>query len=174
MTLKRDFQLLAQGSLSADELQQKRLQYNRNELLDVFDSLVPTKLLWKRVELASGVKVRLVDVLFNLVQPDLEGGVVLPVGYQQSMSIFTNAIVSSGLDAHSLRVVFVSLLDYIELYFGTRYTNAKKIKQYQKSKALVEGHEAVANLRIGEVVGYPQALPEIQVAHQEEIESEDR
>lgn len=49
-----------------------------------------------------------------------------------------------------------------------------KIKQYQKSKALVEGHEAVANLRIGEVVGYPQALPEIQVAHQEEIESEDR
>ena len=174
MTLKRDFQLLTQGSLSADELQQKRIQYNRNELLDVFDSLVLTKLLWKRVELTSGVKVRLVDVLFNLVQPDLEDGVVLPIGYQQSMSIFTHAIVSSGLDAHSLRVVFVSLLDYVELYFGTGYRNAMKIKQYQKSKALVEGHEAVANLRIGEVVGYPQVLPEIQVAHQEEIESEDR
>ena len=162
MTLKRDFQLLAQGNLSAEELQQKRLQYNRNELLDVFDSLVPTRLLWKRVDLTSGVKVRLVDVLFNLVQPDLEDGVVLPVGYQQSMYIFTNAIVSSGLDAQSLRVVFVSLLDYIELYFGTGYTNAKKIKQYQKSKALVEGHEAVANLRVGEVIGYPQTLPDVQ------------
>lgn len=162
LTLKQDFQLLAQGNLSVEEFQQKRLQYNRNELLDVFDSLVPTKLLWKRVDLASGVKVRLVDVLFNLVQPDLEEGVVLPVGYQQSMSIFTNAIVSSGLDAQSLRVVFVSLLDYIELYFGTGYTNAKKIKQYQKSKALVEGHEAVANLRVGEVIGYPQTLPDVQ------------
>lgn len=162
MTLKRDFQLLAQGNLSAEELQQKRLQYNRNELLDVFDSLVPTKLLWKRVDLTSGVKVRLVDVLFNLVQPDLEDGVVLPVGYQQSMSIFTNAIVSSGLDAQSLRVVFVSLLDYIELYFGTGYTNAKKIKQYQKNQALVEGHEVVANLRVGEVIGYPQTLPDVQ------------
>lgn len=162
MTLKQDFQLLAQGNLSVEEFQQKRLQYNRNELLDVFDSLVPTKLLWKRVDLASGVKVRLVDVLFNLVQPDLEEGAVLPVGYQQSMSIFTNAIVSSGLDAQSLRVVFVSLLDYIELYFGTGYTNAKKIKQYQKSKALVEGHEAVANLRVGEVIGYPQTLPDVQ------------
>lgn len=162
MTLKQDFQLLAQGNLSAEELQHKRLQYNRNELLDIFDSLVPTKLLWKRVELASGVKVRLVDVLFNLVQPDLEDGVVLPVGYQQSMSIFKNAIVSSGLDAQSLRVVFVSLLDYIELYFGTGYTNAKKIKQYQKAKALVEGHEAVANLRVGEVIGYPQTLPDVQ------------
>ena len=96
------------------------------------------------------------------MQPDLEDGVVLPVGYQQSMSIFTNAIVSSGLDAQSLRVVFLSLLDYIELYFGTRYTNAKKIKQYQKSKALVEGHEAVANLRVGEIIGYPQKLPDVQ------------
>lgn len=162
MTLKRDFQLLAQGNLSVEEFQQRRLQYNRNELLDVFDSLVPTKLLWKRVDLVSGVKVRLVDVLFNLVQPDLEDGVVIPVGYQQSMSIFTNAIVSSGLDAQSLRVVFVSLLDYIELYFGTGYTNAKKIKQYQKSKALVEGHEAVANLRVGEVIGFPQTLPDVQ------------
>lgn len=162
MTLKRDFQLLAQGNLSVEEFQQRRLQYNRNELLDVFDSLVPTKLLWKRVDLVSGVKVRLVDVLFNLVQPDLEAGVVIPVGYQQSMSIFTNAIVSSGLDAQSLRVVFVSLLDYIELYFGTGYTNAKKIKQYQKSKALVEGHEAVANLRVGVVIGFPQTLPDVQ------------
>ena len=162
MTLKRDFQLLAQGNLSVEEFQQRRLQYNRNELLDVFDSLVPTKLLWKRVDLVSGVKVRLVDVLFNLVQPDLEDGVVIPVGYQQSMSIFTNAIVSSGLDAQSLRVVCVSLLDYIELYFGTGYTNAKKIKQYQKSKALVEGHEAVANLRVGEVIGFPQTLPDVQ------------
>lgn len=162
MTLKQEFQLLAQGKLSVEELQEKKTQYNRNEFLDVFDSLEHTELLWKRVSLKSGLNVHLVDVLFNLVQPDLEDGVVLPVGYQQSMSIFTNAIVSSGLDAQSLRVVFVSLLDYIELYFGTGYTNAKKIKQYQKSKALVEGHEAVANLRVGEVIGYPQTLPDVQ------------
>ena len=69
-------------------------------------------------------------------------------------------------------MVFVSLLDYVELYFGTGYRNAMKIKQYQKSKALVEGHEAVANLRIGEVVGYPQTLPEVQAVPQEEIDKE--
>lgn len=162
MSLKQDLQLVAQGNMSVEELQQKKVQYNRHELLDVFDSLVPTKLLWKRVALSSGVTVRLVDVLFSLVQPNLEEGVVLPVGYSQSMSIFMNAIESRGLDAASLRVVFVSLLDYIELYFGSSYTSAKKIKQYQKTHALVEGHEAVANLRVGEVIGYPQTLPDVQ------------
>ena len=90
------------------------------------------------------------------------------------MLIFRNSTVSCGKDDECVRMVYVSLLDYVELYFSTGYRNAMKIKQYQKSKALVEGHEAVANLRIGEVVGYPQVLPEIQVAHQEEIESEDR
>lgn len=162
MSLKQDLQLVAQGDMSVEELQQKKVQYNRHELLDVFDSLVPTKLLWKRVALSSGVTVRLVDVLFSLVQPNLEDGVVLPVGYSQSMSIFMNAIESSGLDATSLRVVFVSLLDYIELYFGAYYMSSKKIKQYQKTKALVEGHEAVANLRVGEVIGYPHTLPDVQ------------
>lgn len=162
MSLKQDLQLVAQGNMSVEELQQKKVQYNRHELLDVFDSLVPTKLLWKRVALSSGVTVRLVDVLFSLVQPNLEEGVVLPVGYSQSMSIFMNAIESSGLDATSLRVVFVSLLDYIELYFGTYYMSSKKIKQYQKTKALVEGHEAVANLRVGDIIGYPQTLPDVK------------
>ena len=47
-----------------------------------------------------------------------------------------------------------------------------KIKEYQKSKALVEGHEAVANLRVGEVVGYPQTLPEVKPLLKEELESE--
>lgn len=60
----------------------------------------------------------------------------------------------------------------MELYFGTGYRNAMKIKQYQKKQALVEGHEAVANLRVGEVVGYPQTLPEIQVAPQKELDKE--
>ena len=162
MSLKQDLQLVAQGNMSVEELQQKKVQYNRHELLDVFDSLVPTKLLWKRVALSSGVTVRLVDVLFSLVQPNLEEGVVLPVGYSRSMSIFMNAIESSGLDAASLRVVFVSLLDYIELYFGSSYTSANKIKQYQKTHALVEGHEAVANLRVGDIIGYPQTLPDVK------------
>ena len=122
----------------------------------------------------KGNETSLVALLFEVVYPEIEEGVVLPVGFQQSMSIFSNSTVSCGKDDACVRMVYVSLLDYVELYFGTGYRNAMKVKQYQKSKALVEGHEAVANLRIGEVVGYPQALPEIQVAHQEEIESEDR
>ena len=151
------------------------MQFNRHSLLETFDYLAEYKLLWKVVDRdTKGNKTYLVDLLFEVVYPEIEDGVVLPVGFQQSMSIFRNSTVSCGKDDECVRMVYVSLLDYVELYFSTGYRNAMKIKQYQKSKALVEGHEAVANLRIGEVVGYPQALPEIQVAHQEEIESEDR
>lgn len=151
------------------------MQFNRHSLLETFDYLAEYKLLWKVVDRdTKGNKTYLVDLLFEVVYTEIEDGVVLPVGFQQSMSIFRNSTVSCGKDDECVRMVYVSLLDYVELYFSTGYRNAMKIKQYQKSKALVEGHDAVANLRIGEVVGYPQALSEIQVAHQEEIESEDR
>lgn len=175
MTVLTEFKNLANGSLSVEEFKSKKVQFNRHSLLETFDYLAEYKLLWKVVDRdTKGNKTYLVDLLFEVVYPEIEDGVVLPVGFQQSMSIFRNSTVSCGKDDECVRMVYVSLLDYVELYFGTGYRNAMKIKQYQKSKALVEGHEAVANLRIGEVVGYPQALPEIQVAHQEEIESEDR
>lgn len=175
MTVLTEFKNLANGSLSVEEFKSKKGQFNRHSLLETFDYLVEHKLLWKVVDRdTKGNETNLVDLLFGVVYPEVADGVVLPVGFHQSMSIFRNSTVSYGKDDECVRMVFVSLLDYVELYFGTGYRNAMKIKQYQKSKALVEGHEAVANLRIGEVVGYPQALPEIQVAHQEEIESEDR
>ena len=175
MTVLTEFKDLANGKLSVEEFKSKKVQFNRHSLLETFDYLAEYKLLWKVIERdAKGNETNLVDLLFGVVYPEIEDGVVLPVGFKQSMSIFRNSTVSCGKDDECVRMVYVSLLDYVELYFSTGYRNAMKIKQYQKSKALVEGHEAVANLRIGEVVGYPQVLPEIQVAHQEEIESEDR
>ena len=175
MTVLTEFKRLANGSLSVEEFKSQRVQFNRHSLLETFDYLAEYKLLWRVVYRdAKGNETSLVDLLFEVVYPEIEDGVVLPVGFQQSMSIFRNSTVSCGADAECVRMVYVSLLDYVELYFGTGYRNAIKIKQYQKNQALVEGHEAVANLRVGEVVGYPQVLPEIQVAHQEEIESEDR
>ena len=175
MTVLTEFKNLANGSLSVEEFKSKKGQFNRHSLLETFDYLVEHKLLWKVVDRdTKGNKTYLVDLLFEVVYPEVADGVVLPVGFHQSMLIFRNSTVSCGKDDECVRMVYVSLLDYVELYFSTGYRNAMKIKQYQKSKALVEGHEAVANLRIGEVVGYPQVLPEIQVAHQEEIESEDR
>lgn len=172
MTVLTEFKSLANGSLSVEEFKSKKVQFNRHSLLETFDYLAEYKLLWKVIERYPNKKsepLRLVDLLFEVVYPEVEDGVVLPVGFTQSMSIFSNSTISCGKDADCVRMVFVSLLDYVELYFGTGYRNAMKIKQYQKKQALVEGHEAVANLRVGEVVGYPQTLPEIQVAPQNEI-----
>lgn len=170
MTVLTEFKSLANGSLSVEEFKSKKVQFNRHLLLETFDYLVEYKLLWKVVGYdLKGQAISLVDLLFEVVYPEVADGVVLPVGFQQSMSIFRNSTVSCGKDDECVRMVYVSLLDYVELYFGTGYRNAMKIKQYQKKQALVEGHEAVANLRVGEVVGYPQTLPEVQVAPQEEI-----
>ena len=173
MTVLTEFKNLANGLLSMEEFKSKKEQFNRHSLLETFDYLAEYKLLWKVIERdVKGNKTNLVDLLFEVVYPEVADGVVLPVGFQQSMSIFRNSTVSCGKDDECVRMVYVSLLDYIELYFGTGYRNAMKIKQYQKSKALVEGHEAVANLRVGEVVGYPQTLPEVQVAPQNELDKE--
>lgn len=173
MTVLTEFKNLANGLLSMEEFKSKKEQFNRHSLLETFDYLAEYKLLWKVIERdVKGNKTNLVDLLFEVVYPEVVDGVVLPVGFQQSMSIFRNSTVSCGKDDECVRMVYVSLLDYIELYFGTGYRNAMKIKQYQKSKALVEGHEAVANLRVGEVVGYPQTLPEVQVAPQNELDKE--
>lgn len=173
MTVLTEFKDLANGKLSVEEFKSKKEQFNRHSLLETFDYLAEYKLLWKVVDRdAKGNETSLVDLLFEVVYPEIADGIVLPIGFKQSMSIFRNSTVSCGKDDECVRMVFVSLLDYVELYFGTGYRNAMKIKQYQKSKALVEGHEAVANLRIGEVVGYPQTLPEVQAVPQEEIDKE--
>lgn len=173
MTVLTEFKRLVNGSLSVEEFKSKKGQFNRHSLLETFDYLAEYKLLWKVVERdAKGNETSLVDLLFEVVYPEITDGVVLPVGFTQSMSIFSNSTVSCGKDADCVRMVFVSLLDYVELYFGTGYRNAMKIKQYQKKQALVEGHEAVGNLRVGEVVGYPQTLPEVQVAPQNELDKE--
>lgn len=162
MTALTEFKDLANGKLSVEEFKSKKEQFNRHSLLETFDYLAEYKLLWKVVERdAKGNETSLVDLLFEVVYPEIEDGVVLPVGFKQSMSIFRNSTVSCGKDDECVRMVYVSLLDYVELYFGTGYRTAMKIKQYQKKQALVEGHEAVANLRVGEIVGYPQVLPEI-------------
>ena len=173
MTVLTEFKNLANGLLSMEEFKSKKEQFNRHSLLETFDYLAEYKLLWKVIERdVKGNKTNLVDLLFEVVYPEVADGVVLPVGFQQSMSIFRNSTVSCGKDDECVRMVYVSLLDYIELYFGTGYRNAMKIKQYQKKQALVEGHEAVGNLRVGEVVGYPQTLPEVQVAPQNELDKE--
>ena len=173
MTVLTEFKSLANDSLSVEEFKSQRVQFNRHSLLETFDYLAEYKLLWKVIERdAKGNETNLVDLLFEVVYPELADGVVLPVGFHQSMFIFRNSTVSCGKDDECVRMVYVSLLDYIELYFGTGYRNAMKIKQYQKKQALVEGHEAVANLRVGEVVGYPHTLPEVQVAPKEELDKE--
>lgn len=162
MTVLTEFKNLANGSLSVEEFKSQRGQFNRHSLLETFDYLAEYKLLWKVIDRdAKGNETSLVDLLFEVVYPEIEDGVVLPVGFQQSMSIFRNSTVSCGKDDECVRMVYVSLLDYVEIYFGTGYRTAMKIKQYQKKQALVDGHEAVANLRVGEVVGYPQTLPEV-------------
>ena len=173
MTVLTEFKSLANGSLSIEEFKSQRVQFNRHSLLETFDYLVEYKLLWKVVGYdLKGQAISLADLLFEVVYPEIADGVVLPVGFNQSMSIFSNSTVSCGKDDECVRMVYVSLLDYVELYFGTGYRNTMKIKQYQKKQALVEGHEAVANLRVGEIVGDPQTLPEVQVAPQEETDKE--
>lgn len=173
MTVLTEFKDLANGKLTVEEFKSKEEQFNRHSLLETFDDFAKHKLLWKVVSHSpKGEKIRLVDLFFEVVYPNITEGVVLPVGFTQSMSIFSNSTVSCGLDKDCIRTVLVSLLDYVELYFGTNYRNSMKIKEYQKSKALVEGHEAVANLRVGEVVGYPQTLPEVKPLLIEELESE--
>lgn len=168
-----EFKDLAQGRLTVDEFRLQKVQFDRSALLDTFDDFAKHKLLWKVVSRSSKDEdIHLVDLLFEVVYPDITDGIVLPVGFTQSMSIFSNSTVSCGHDIDCIRTVYVSLLEYVELYFGTGYRNSMKIKQYQKNKALVEGHEAVANLRVGEVVGYPQTLPEVKASTNEELESE--
>lgn len=173
MVVLTEFRELVQGRVSVDAFRSKKVQFDRCALLETFDDFAKHGLLWKVVSNSSNEEeISLVDLFFEVVYPDIADGVVLPVGFAQSMSIFSNSTVSCGKDIDCIRTVYESMIDYVELYFGAGYRNSMKIKEYQKNIALVEGHEAVVNLRVGEVVGYPHTLPEVQVVSQGGIESE--
>lgn len=173
MSVLAEFRDLAQGRLTIDEFRSQKVQFDKSSLLETFDDFAKYKLLWKVLSNSStGEELKLVDLLFEVVYPDIADGVVLPVGFTPSMSIFSNSTVSCGKDIDCIRTVYESMIDYVELYFGTGYINSIKIKDYQKNIALVEGHEAVANLRVGEIVGYPETLPEVKPLLKEALESE--
>lgn len=163
MVVLTEFRELAQGKLSVDEFRFKKFQFDKSSLLATFDDFAKHKLLWKVVARSpKGEETNLVDLFFEVVYPDIADGVVLPVGFTQSMSIFSNSTVSCGEDIDCIRTVYESMIDYVELYFGKGYRNSMKIKEYQKNIALVEGYAAVSNLRVGEVVGFPQTFPTVR------------
>lgn len=153
---------LAKKEITISEFKASKVAYSRRQLIDTFDELEKYDLLWKVVHETLHEKVYLVNLLFEVVTPEIEDGVVLPNGFNQAMLIFQYSIDSCGRDIECIRQTFISLLDYVELYFGSGYRVASKIKQYQKNTALVEGHAAVSNLRVGEVVGYPQSFPTVR------------
>ena len=153
---------LAKKEITISEFKASKVAYSRRQLIDTFDELEKYDLLWKVVHETLHEKVYLVNLLFEVVTPEIEDGVVLPYGFNQAMLIFQHSIDSCGRDIECIRQTFISLLDYVELYFGSRYRVASKIKQYQKNTALVDGHAAVSNLRVGEVVGYPQSFPTVR------------
>ena len=89
MIVLTEFKNLANGELNVEEFKSKKEQFNRHFLLETFDYLAEYKLLWKVVDRDSkGAETSLVDLLFEVVYPEIEDGVVLPVGFKQSMSIF--------------------------------------------------------------------------------------
>lgn len=173
MVVLTEFRELAQGRVSVVEFRSQKTQFDKCALLETFDDFAKHNLPWKVVARSpKGEETNLVDLLFEVVYPDIADGVVLPVGFAQSMSIFSNSTVSCGKDIDCIRTVYESMIDYVELYFGKGYRNSMKIKEYQKNIALVEGHEAVANLRVGEVVGYPETPLEVKPLLKEALESE--
>lgn len=153
---------LAKKEITISEFKASKVAYSRRQLIDTFDELEKYDLLWKVVHETLHEKVYLVNLLFEVVTPEIEDGVVLPYGFNQAMLIFQHSIDSCGRDIECIRQTFISLLDYVELYFGSGYRVASKIKQYQRNTALVDGHAAVSNLRVGEVVGYPQSFPTVR------------
>lgn len=162
MTVLEDFMKIAKEEITISEFKASKVAYSRRQLIDTFDELEKYNLLWKVVHETLHEKVYLVNLLFAVVTPEIEDGVVLPTGFNQAMSIFQHSMDSCGRDIECVRQTFISLLDYVELYFGSGYRVASKIKQYQKNTALVEGHAAVSNLRVGEVVGFPQTFPTVR------------
>ena len=161
---------VANGSLTVEDFRDLKQSYDKEAVLATISYLLEYKL--DKIEIKVGKESKetlpILQVLVDFLLPELDKGVVLPVSYKQSIALFRESIRSCDTnDSAYLLQIFSSLLDYIALYFGTSYHSPDAIKVYQRNFALVEGSEAVSNLRIGAVIGFPGELPTVKSKKEE-------
>ena len=161
---------VANGFLTAEAFRDLKQSYDKEAVLATVSYLLEYKLDKVEVKVSEGSKETLpiLQVLVDFLLPELDKGVVLPVSYKQSIALFRESIrYCDTNDSACMLQIFSSLLDYIALYFGTSYHSSDAIKVYQRNFALVEGSEAVSNLRIGEIIGFPGELPTVKSKKEE-------
>lgn len=161
---------VANGSLTAEAFKELKQSYDKEAVLATVSYLIEYNLthIEVKVSVESKETLPILQVLVDFLLPELAKGVVLPVSYKQSIALFRESIRSCDTrDSACLLQIFSSLLDYIALYFGTSYHSPDAIKVYQRNFALVEGSEAVSNLRIGEIIGFPGELPTVKSKKEE-------
>lgn len=161
---------VANGSLTAEAFEELKQSYDKEAVLATVSYLIEYKLTRVEVKVSAESKetMPILQALVDFLLPELDKGVVLPVSYKQSIGLFRESIRSCDTsDSACLLQIFSSLLDYIALYFGTSYHSPDAIKVYQRNFALVEGSEAVSNLRIGEIIGFPGELPTVKSKKEE-------
>ena len=161
---------VANGSLTVEDFRDLKQSYDKEVVLATVSYLLEYKL--DKIEIKFGKESKetlpILQVLVDFLLPELDKGVVLPVSYKQSIALFRESIRSCDTnDSACLLQIFSSLLDYVALYFGTTYHSPDAIKVYQRNFALVEGSEAVSNLRIGAVIGFPGELPTVKSKKEE-------
>lgn len=161
---------VANGSLTVEDFKDLKQSYDKESVLETVSYLIEYKLTRVEVKISDESKetVPILQTLVDFLLPKLDKGVVLPVSYKQSIALFRASICSCDTsDSACLLQIFSSLLDYIALYFGTSYHSPDAIKVYQRNFALVDGSEAVSNLRVGEIVGFPGELPNVRSKKEE-------
>lgn len=161
---------VANGSLTVEDFTNLKQSYDKEAVLATVSYLIEYKLTRVEVKISAESKetMPILQTLVDFLLPKLDKGVVLPVSYKQSIGLFRESIRSCDRDDSSCMLqIFSSLLDYIALYFGTSYHSPDAIKVYQRNFALVDGSEAVSNLRVGEIVGFPGELPNVRSKKEE-------
>ena len=161
---------VANGSLTLEDFRDLKQSYDKEAVLATVSYLLDYKLdkIEVKVSKESKETLPILQALVDFLVPELDKGVVLPVSYKQSIALFRESIRSCDRnDSACLLQIFSSFLDYIALYFGTSYHSPDAIKVYQRNFALVEGSEAVSNLRVGEIVGFPGELPTVKSKKEE-------
>lgn len=161
---------VANGSLTVEDFKDLKQSYDKESVLETVSYLIDYKLTRVEVKVSAESKgtMSILQALVEFLLPKLDKGVVLPVSYKQSIGLFRESIRSCDAnDSACMLQIFSSLLDYIALYFGTSYHSSDAIKVYQRNFALVEGSEAVSNLRIGEIIGFPGELPTVKSKKEE-------
>lgn len=161
---------VANGSLAVDDFKNLQQSYDKEAVLATVSYLIEYKLTRVEVKVSAESKetMPILQALVEFLLPKLDKGVVLPVSYKQSIGLFRESIRSCDTgDSACILQIFSSLLDYIALYFGTSYHSPDAIKVYQRNVALVDGSEAVSNLRIGEIIGFPGELPTVRSKKEE-------